>query len=137
MQQMGDNQQHRDEKQRAGNPHNQQGRCNPAFCRSNNGRHRNRRIQQRVMHSSSLSAGDSSGVVRRCHVGAVRLQGFTNRNVLQGQRAGKAVLIVVGHRFFHVIASGFGIGAAHGQFKILRDLFFLGHTTLYRLGDTP
>lgn len=44
VQQMGDNQQHRDEKQRAGNPHNQQGRCNPAFCRSNNGRHRNRRI---------------------------------------------------------------------------------------------
>ena len=89
------------------------------------------------MHGSGLGAGDRSGVVRRCHVGAVSLQGFANRNVLQGQRAGKAILIVVGHRFFHIIAGGFGIGAAHGQFKILRDLLFLGHTALHRLGDTP
>ena len=34
-------------------------------------------------------------------------------------------------------AGGFGIGAAHGQFKILRDLFFFGHTALHRLRDAP
>ena len=89
------------------------------------------------MHGSSLGAGDRSGVVRGCHVGAVGLQSFANRNVLQGQRAGEAILIVVGHRLFHVIAGGFGIGAAHRQFKILRDLFLLGHTALHILGDTP
>ena len=83
------------------------------------------------MHGPGFGASDLPGVVRCCHVGAVRLQGFANRNVLQGQRAGKAVLVIVGHRLFHIIAGGFGIGAAHGQFKILRDLFLLGHAALH------
>ena len=38
---------------------------------------------------------------------------------------------------FHIIAGSFGIGAAHRQFKILRNLFFFGHTALHRLRDTP
>ena len=69
--------------------------------------------------------------------GTVGLQSFANRNVLQGQRAGKTVLVIVGNRLFHIIAGGFGIGAAHRQFKILRDLFLLGHTALHRLRNAP
>ena len=136
-QQVGNNQQHRDKEQRAGDTRNQQGRGNAAFRRSNHHRCRNRRVQQRVMHRSGLGAGDRSSVMRCCHIGTVGLQSFANRNVLQGQRAGKTVLVIVGNRLFHIIAGGFGIGAAHRQFKILRDLFLLGHTALHRLRNAP
>lgn len=85
-QQVGNNQQHRDKEQRAGDTRNQQGRGNAAFRRSNHHRCRNRRVQQRVMHRSGLGAGDRSSVMRCCHIGTVGLQSFANRNVLQGQQ---------------------------------------------------